>query len=170
MDPAAALLQKRQRPAEIRFLYQNVVGIVGGDGKEADFALRQYSGDLSQYAYQGEIQHALHAKRPPSVLADQRVCRNPAGGTDQGNLFVGSAEKTPGRVWIDAGAVLQLADREVLIDNMLFHMICSLLGKFVFCFAGPADSRKLSVKTIIRAGAAKCKAARKNSDRAAAIP
>ena len=81
-------LENVQRPLVALLLHQNVVGVVGRDGKDRDAVPRQCLRDAGQYPDEREVQHPLDAEAPPPVVSLNNVRRDIAGGAYQGVLFI----------------------------------------------------------------------------------
>ncbi len=72
---------------------QDVVGLIGGEGKYPNVVFRQKRGDAGQNADEGKIQYPLYAKRPPAVLLAQGVLGHLVCEAYQRDLLIRLAHK-----------------------------------------------------------------------------
>lgn len=87
------LLQRGDGFLKIFFFDEDVVGVVGGYGEDADLMLGEDRRDLGEDPDQRKVQYADDAKGAPSVLAVEGGSRGGGGFADEGQLFVGLADE-----------------------------------------------------------------------------
>ena len=110
-----------QRLLVALLFHQNVVGVIGRDGKNRDAVLCQDLRDAGQYPDEREVQHPLDAEALLPVVALNNVRRDIAGGAYQGVLFIRLADEAVLCAKVYQRVVLHLAYREILIELLQFH-------------------------------------------------
>ena len=115
--------QSLQRLTELFGLHQDVVGVVGGDGEDADPVLRQDPGDRGQDADEGEVQDAFYAEAPPAVLPLGGLRRRVLRPADEGDLLVGSPDEVEVTGEVQSLGARDFADGQRIRQGFQFRIV-----------------------------------------------
>ena len=96
---------------------QDIIRVVGGNGKDTDPAFCQLGGERGKDPGQGEIQNTLYPKRPPTGFMTEGILRHAARRANQRNFLVGFAEKQELLLQIYLRKIFYLTDRELSGDD-----------------------------------------------------
>ena len=95
-DRIAVFLQDSHRLCEVLFLDQDVVRVIGRDGKNPYLVLGEDRRKFGQDADEREIQRALDAESPPAIFARRRLRWRVLSLADQREFFVRLGEEKEG--------------------------------------------------------------------------
>ena len=119
----ARIREETQSPGSVLFLDKDIIGVVGGDGEDANAVLGQQGGDLGEDADEGKVQHPFYAKGPSAVVPLHSVRRDPAGGADQGIFLVGLGGKGERALDVGGGKFRHFADGKGHVQHLNVHKV-----------------------------------------------
>jgi hypothetical protein len=84
----ACLLERRDGATEVAFSDEQIISVIGGQSKDADFRVSQVGGEGSENAGQRKIERALYAQNAAAALGDT-IGRDGAFLANNGKFAIG---------------------------------------------------------------------------------
>ena len=113
--------QSLQRRRKLFAFHQNVVRVIGGNGKNADALARQQARQLRQNAHKGKIQRSFNSKGLPAVFPRQGALRHGTGSAHQRNFLIRLADEQKITGKINLLYALHFADAKIFRQHLDGH-------------------------------------------------